>query len=73
MQQTHVPHDIPALGFYGLTRCYDLAVALTTRERTFNQALIGQAVIDAGAEVGTLAYGTAIPAPYRAEKGGNAT
>lgn len=52
----------PALGFHLLTPLYDRVVALSTRERTFKQALLDQAtiepdqhVLDVGCGTGTLA------------------
>ncbi|MCR5882229.1 class I SAM-dependent methyltransferase [Rhizobacter sp. J219] len=54
----------PALGFHVLTPLYDRVVAMTTRERTFKQALLDQAaiephqqVLDVGCGTGTLAIG----------------
>jgi len=56
------PPYIPALGYNFLTALYDPLVALTTRERTFKQRLIGQAdiraghaILDVGCGTGTLA------------------
>jgi SAM-dependent methyltransferase len=53
---------IPALGYHWLTRFYDPIVRLTTRERTFKEALLRQAeiqardrVLDLGCGTGTLA------------------
>ena len=48
---------VPALGYNALTAFYDLVV-LTTRERTFKKALIGQAHIANGDRVLDLACGT---------------
>jgi SAM-dependent methyltransferase len=48
----------PALGFHVLTPLYDHVVALTTRERTFKQALLDQAVIEPGDEVLDVGCGT---------------
>lgn len=49
---------VPALGFHWLTPYYDAVVGLTTRERTFKQALISQARIEPGHRVLDLASGT---------------
>ena len=49
---------VPALGFHWLTPAYDLAVRLTTRERSFKSALIKQAAIGPGHQVLDLACGT---------------
>ncbi len=49
---------VPALGFRWLTPYYDTAVGVTTRERTFKQALIRQANIEPGQHVLDLACGT---------------
>lgn len=53
---------IPALRFHSLTRLYDPAIRLTTRERTFKSRLLSQAapgsgdrVLDLGCGTGTLA------------------
>ena len=53
---------VPALGYDALTALYDPVVAMTTRERTFKRALIGQAriadrdrVLDLACGTGTLA------------------
>lgn len=49
---------IPALRFHWLTPYYDAVVGITTRERTFKQALIKQACIEPGMRVLDLACGT---------------
>jgi SAM-dependent methyltransferase len=49
---------IPALGYHWLTRVYDPIVRLTTRERTFKEALLRQAGIQAGHRVLDLGCGT---------------
>lgn len=49
---------VPALGFNWLTPYYDAVVGTTTRERSFKQALIQQANIEAGHQVLDLASGT---------------
>ena len=53
---------IPALRFHSLTRLYDPAIRLTTREETFKRRLLAQAavspddrVLDLGCGTGTLA------------------
>lgn len=53
---------IPALRFHALTRLYDPAIRLTTREETFKRRLLAQAdpgpgsrVLDLGCGTGTLA------------------
>ena len=48
----------PALGFHALTPLYDRVVAMTTRERTFKQALLDQSAIGAGDEVLDVGCGT---------------
>lgn len=50
---------IPALAYDWLTPAYDAVVRLTTRERTFKQALLAQAGIREGHRVLDLACGTA--------------
>lgn len=47
-----------ALGYHWLTRFYDPAVRLTTREATFKQALLQQASIQDGHQILDLACGT---------------
>lgn len=61
---TNTEKYVPALAYPALTRFYDLLVGLTTRERTFKNALIAQAsiecsdeVLDIGCGTGTLAIG----------------
>ncbi len=49
---------VPALGFRWLTPFYDAVVRLTTRERTFKQALLDQAGLSDGQQVLDLACGT---------------
>jgi ubiquinone/menaquinone biosynthesis C-methylase UbiE len=49
---------VPALGFRFLTPLYDAVVRLTTRERTFKQALLDQAGLAPGQQVLDLACGT---------------
>lgn len=49
---------VPALGFRWLTPWYDSVVGVTTRERTFKQALLDQAGLAPGQEVLDLACGT---------------
>ena len=49
---------VPALGFNWLTPYYDAVVGTTTRERSFKQALIQQANIEAGHQVLDLGSGT---------------
>jgi len=49
---------VPALGFRFLTPLYDSVVRLTTRERTFKQALLDQAGLSPEQEVLDLACGT---------------
>lgn len=49
---------VPALGFRALTPLYDAVVRLTTRERTFKQALLDQAGLSPGQDVLDLACGT---------------
>ncbi len=49
---------VPALGFHWLTPYYDAVVGATTRERTFKEALIGQARFEPGQQVLDLACGT---------------
>lgn len=53
---------IPALGYPALTRAYDLAVRLTTRERVWRARLLdqldprdGEAILDVGCGTGTFA------------------
>ena len=58
MKFSEDPHYVPALGFHWLTPYYDALVALSTRERSFKQALIRQAGIAAGQQVLDLACGT---------------
>lgn len=48
----------PALRFHALTPLYDSVVALTTRERTFKQALLDQAAIEPGQHVLDVGCGT---------------
>lgn len=48
----------PALRFHALTPLYDRVVALTTRERTFKQALLDQAAIEPGHQVLDVGCGT---------------
>ena len=48
----------PALGFHVLTPLYDRVVAMTTRERTFKQALLDQAAIEPGQQVLDVGCGT---------------
>lgn len=48
----------PALGFHLLTPLYDRVVTLTTRERTFKQALLDQAAIEPGHQVLDVGCGT---------------
>ena len=52
----------PALGYQGLTRAYDLAVRVATRERVWRQRLLdqvdpheGEAILDVGCGTGTFA------------------
>lgn len=49
---------VPALGFRWLTPFYDGVVRVTTRERTFKQALLDQAGLSSGQNVLDLACGT---------------
>jgi ubiquinone/menaquinone biosynthesis C-methylase UbiE len=49
---------VPALGFRWLTPLYDAVVRLTTRERTFKEALLDQANLAPGQQVLDLACGT---------------
>jgi ubiquinone/menaquinone biosynthesis C-methylase UbiE len=49
---------LPALRFRALTRFYDPAVQLTTRERRFKDMLLDQAAIEPGHRVLDLACGT---------------
>ena len=49
---------VPALGFRWLTPFYDAVVRLTTRERTFKQALLEQANLSSEQDVLDLACGT---------------
>lgn len=49
---------VPALRFRWLTPHYDKVVAVTTRERTFKNALIAQADLESGNRVLDLACGT---------------
>ena len=49
---------VPALGYHWLTRFYDPIVRLTTRERTFKEALLRQAELQAGHRVLDLGCGT---------------
>lgn len=49
---------VPALGFRWLTPLYDGVVRVTTRERTFKQALLDQAGLASGQRVLDLACGT---------------
>ncbi len=58
MRQPDDAKYVPALGFRWLTAYYDAVVGLTTRERTFKQALIRQAGIQSGQRVLDLACGT---------------
>lgn len=58
MKRTSSDRYVPALGFHWLTRYYDAVVSVTTRERTFKQALIGQADFKPGQRVLDLACGT---------------
>jgi len=58
VQQPDDSKYVPALGFRWLTPYYDTVVGVTTRERTFKQALIRQANIEPGQHVLDLACGT---------------
>ena len=58
MRQSDDSKYVPALGFRWLTPYYDTVVGVTTRERTFKQALIRQANIEPGQHVLDLACGT---------------
>lgn len=58
MQQPGHPGYVPALRFHWLTPYYDAVVGVTTRERTFKQALIGQAQLRPGQRILDLACGT---------------
>ncbi len=58
MRQPDDSKYVPALGFRWLTPYYDTVVGVTTRERTFKQALIRQANIEPGQHVLDLACGT---------------
>lgn len=49
---------VPALGFRWLTPLYDTVLRVTTRERTFKQALLDQANLSPGQQVLDLACGT---------------
>ncbi len=49
---------VPALGFRWLTPLYDTVLRVTTRERTFKQALLDQAGLAPGQDVLDLACGT---------------
>ena len=49
---------VPALGFRWLTPLYDTVLRITTRERTFKQALLDQAGLAPGQDVLDLACGT---------------
>ena len=49
---------VHALGYSWLTPCYDVVVGLTTRERTFKQALIRQARIGPKHDILDVACGT---------------
>ena len=49
---------IPALRYRWLTRFYDPVVRLTTRERTFKEALLRQARIEGGYRILDLGCGT---------------
>ncbi len=49
---------VPALAYKPLTRFYDLIVGLTTRERTFKEALVTQAKIEPNSAVLDVACGT---------------
>ncbi|MGH8443186.1 MAG: class I SAM-dependent methyltransferase [Nevskiaceae bacterium] len=49
---------VPALGFRFLTPLYDAVLRVTTRERTFKQALLDQAGLVSGQDVLDLACGT---------------
>ncbi|MEX0735260.1 MAG: methyltransferase domain-containing protein [Steroidobacteraceae bacterium] len=49
---------VPALGFHFLTPLYDAVVGVTTRERSFKEALIRQANLGPGQRVLDLASGT---------------
>lgn len=58
MQQQPKSKYVPALGFHWLTPYYDAVVGITTRERSFKQALIKQASLEPGQRVLDLACGT---------------
>lgn len=49
---------VPALGYRWLTSYYDAIVSVTTRERTFKNALIKQAELESGHRVLDLTCGT---------------
>lgn len=49
---------VPALGYHFLTRLYDAVVGVTTRERSFKEALIRQVNLGPGQRVLDLASGT---------------
>lgn len=51
-------HYIPALRFSWLTSLYDPVVRLTTRERLFKRALLGQSALSPGIEMLDLGCGT---------------
>lgn len=52
------PKYVPALGFGWLTSYYDIVVRVSTRERSFKQALIRQAAIGPGHRVLDVGCGT---------------
>ncbi|GIW44746.1 MAG: hypothetical protein KatS3mg077_2028 [Candidatus Binatia bacterium] len=58
MRGSGASNYVPALGFRWLTPYYDVVVGLTTRERAFKRALIGQADIRPGQRVLDLGCGT---------------
>lgn len=58
MRDPHEPKYVPALRFGWLTPFYDLVVGVSTRERSFKQALIRQAAIGPGHRVLDVGCGT---------------
>lgn len=68
MKSTNTPSYIPALKYHALKRYFDQVVSLTTRERRFKSALVGQVAPLAGRHLLDIGCGTGMLAQMFAER-----